>query len=125
MRTRTFFLRATRKLSRSPPPRAGEGAHLLRGESAKHFTWLALEPITGRTHQLRVHCSEMGWPIVGDAIYGTAPRHGGPPMHLHAREIEVPLYRNKAPIKAVAPVPAHMQDLLRACGWNGEKPAAA
>ena len=34
------------------------------------MTWLALEPITGRTHQLRVHCSEMGWPIVGDAIYG-------------------------------------------------------
>jgi tRNA pseudouridine32 synthase/23S rRNA pseudouridine746 synthase len=81
-------------------------------------TWLALEPITGRTHQLRVHCSEMGWPIVGDAIYGNAPRNGGPPMHLHAREIEVPLYKNKAAIKVAAPVPAHMQELLRACGLN-------
>jgi tRNA pseudouridine32 synthase/23S rRNA pseudouridine746 synthase len=46
-------------------------------------------------------------------------------MHLHAREIEVPLYKNKAPIKVAAPVPAHMHELLRACGWNGEKPAAA
>ena len=35
------------------------------------LTWLALEPLTGRTHQLRVHCAEMGWPIVGDSIYGT------------------------------------------------------
>ena len=41
-------------------------------------------------------------------------------MHLHAREIEVPLYKNKAPIKAAAPVPAHMRDLLRACGLNLE-----
>ena len=41
-------------------------------------TWLALEPLTGRTHQLRVHCAEMGWPIVGDSIYGDAPREGGP-----------------------------------------------
>jgi tRNA pseudouridine32 synthase/23S rRNA pseudouridine746 synthase len=48
------------------------------------LTWLALEPLTGRTHQLRVHCAEMGWPILGDAIYGSAPRSGGPPLHLHA-----------------------------------------
>ena len=39
--------------------------------------WLALEPLTGRTHQLRVHCAAMGWPIVGDRIYGNAPRSGG------------------------------------------------
>ena len=39
-------------------------------------TWLALEPLTGRTHQLRVHCAERGWPIVGDTIYGGAPRDG-------------------------------------------------
>src|SRR5580704_8761762 len=32
------------------------------------LTWLALEPLTGRTHQLRVHCAEMGWPVLGDAI---------------------------------------------------------
>ncbi len=37
------------------------------------FTWLALEPVTGRTHQLRVHAATMGWPIVGDNIYGSRP----------------------------------------------------
>ncbi len=55
------------------------------------LTWIALEPLTGRTHQLRVHCAEMGWPIVGDAIYGNAPRDGGTPPHLHARSVTVPV----------------------------------
>ena len=86
---------------------------------ADGLTWLALEPLTGRTHQLRVHCSEMGFPILGDNIYGNAPRHA-PGMHLHAREIVVPLYRNKPPIKVVAPVPPHMKERLKACGWDEE-----
>ena len=84
------------------------------------LTWLALEPLTGRTHQLRVHCAAMKWPILGDNIYGTAPRTGGPRLHLHAREVEVPLYKNKPPVHALAPVPLHMQERLYACGWQGE-----
>jgi tRNA pseudouridine32 synthase/23S rRNA pseudouridine746 synthase len=84
------------------------------------ITWLALEPLTGRTHQLRVHCAAMGWPILGDTIYGTAPRTGGLGMQLHAREITVPLYRNRAPIRVSAPAPAHMIERLTACGWSGE-----
>jgi tRNA pseudouridine32 synthase / 23S rRNA pseudouridine746 synthase len=88
-------------------------------------TWLALEPVTGRTHQLRVHCAEMGWPIRGDAIYGDATRSDGPIMHLHAREIVVPLYKNRAPIRVVAPAPAHMRAALAECGWNGDEAQAA
>ena len=83
------------------------------------MSWLALEPLTGRTHQLRVHCAEMGWPIVGDAIYGSAPRSGGPPLHLHAREIVVPLYKNRAPIRVTAPVPPHMRAALEAVWVEG------
>ena len=51
-----------------------------RGGRGYKLTWLALTPVTGRTHQLRVHCAAMGWPIVGDNIYGTrAPvRRTGP-----------------------------------------------
>jgi tRNA pseudouridine32 synthase/23S rRNA pseudouridine746 synthase len=82
------------------------------------MTWLALEPLTGRTHQLRVHCAESGFPVLGDNIYGSAPRHGGPRLHLHARQVVVPLYRNKPPVKVTAPVPAHMKERLKACGWN-------
>jgi tRNA pseudouridine32 synthase / 23S rRNA pseudouridine746 synthase len=89
------------------------------GRAGGH-TWLALEPLTGRTHQLRVHCAAMGWPIVGDNIYGKAPRFGGPGLHLHARNVAVPLYKNRPPIRAVAPAPPHMRELLLACGWEGE-----
>ena len=70
---------------------------------------LALMPLTGRTHQLRVHCAAMGFPILGDAIYGTGTA-GGPRLHLHARAIEIPLYKNKEPLKIEAPVPQHMED---------------
>jgi tRNA pseudouridine32 synthase/23S rRNA pseudouridine746 synthase len=91
-----------------------------RVTSPADLTWLALEPQTGRTHQLRVHCAAMGWPIVGDTIYGNAPRTGGPPLHLHAREVVVPLYKNRAPIRVSAPVPLHLQERLHACGWQGE-----
>jgi tRNA pseudouridine32 synthase / 23S rRNA pseudouridine746 synthase len=84
------------------------------------LTWLGLEPLTGRTHQLRVHCAAMGWPILGDSVYGTAPRTGGPGLHLHAREIVVPLYKNRDPISVSAPVPLHMHETLNACGWQGE-----
>jgi tRNA pseudouridine32 synthase / 23S rRNA pseudouridine746 synthase len=87
---------------------------------ADQITWLALEPLTGRTHQLRVHCAAMGWPIVGDTVYGSAPRTGGPGLHLHAREVVVPLYKNRAPICVSAPVPLHMHERLQACGWMGE-----
>ena len=85
-----------------------------------NLTWLALEPLTGRTHQLRVHCAAMGFPIVGDAIYGTAPRAGGPALQLHAREIVVPLYRKREPIRVTAPVPPHVAERLQACGWREE-----
>jgi len=86
----------------------------------KNHTWLALEPLTGRTHQLRVHCAEMGWPILGDGIYGRAPRTGGPPLHLHAREIVVPLYKSREPIRVVAPVPEHMRAAFADCGWQAK-----
>jgi tRNA pseudouridine32 synthase/23S rRNA pseudouridine746 synthase len=90
-----------------------------QGPPTSPLTWLALTPLTGRTHQLRVHCAAMGWPIAGDNIYGTAPRFGGPVMQLHAREVTVPISKNKPPVRVVAPVPAHMRERLTACGWNG------
>jgi len=85
-----------------PSPSRGEGA--LTARSKLKFTWLAMEPVTGRTHQLRVHAAEMGWPIVGDNIYGSAPRIGGPVLHLHAHDVVVPISKNKPPVSVVAPV---------------------
>lgn len=93
-----------------------------RGEG---FSWLALEPVTGRTHQLRVHCAAMGWPIFGDNIYGTAPQFGGPVMHLQSHQVVVPISKNKPSIAVVAPVPEHMREKLMLCGWKGESETAA
>jgi tRNA pseudouridine32 synthase/23S rRNA pseudouridine746 synthase len=122
----------------NPPPQAGEGAQRASGEGASHahpegnLTWLSLEPITGRTHQLRVHCAAMGFPIFGDDIYGNeasqrrarqikfVPRADAPGLQLHAREIVVPISKNKEPVRVTAPVPDHMRARLTACGWNGE-----
>ncbi|KIZ33158.1 pseudouridine synthase, partial [Rhodopseudomonas palustris] len=93
-------------------------------EGAGRLTWMALEPVTGRTHQLRVHCAAMGWPIFGDNIYGNGPRFGDPTLHLHAREIVIPLSRNKPPVVVTAPVPAHLQQRMMECGWTGDSAEA-
>ena len=82
------------------------------------LTWLELHPLTGRTHQLRVHLAASGCPVRGDSIYGHAHPvvPDGPWLHLHARAIAVPLYANRPPIAVTAQPPAHMLEALIACG---------
>ena len=97
-----------------------------RGKSAKGrpLAWVELEPKTGRTHQLRVHSAAMGWPILGDAIYGAGVSAEAEPLHLHARAISIPLYKNKEPVQCRAPAPDHMREALSLCGWVEEPEAA-
>ena len=78
------------------------------------LSWLELTPLTGRTHQLRVHCAAIGHPILGDKIYGQPAADGR--LQLHARAISVPLYHNKPPIVAEAPIPGHMQIYIEKLG---------
>src|SRR5215470_7926910 len=104
--------------------------------SDRKLAWLALEPVTGRTHQLRVHCAAMGFPIFGDDIYGNeasqrrarqikfVPRADAPGLQLHAREVVVPISKNKEPVGVIAPVPPHLRQRFAACGWNGESLSA-
>lgn len=53
------------------------------GETAR----LRLRPLTGRSHQLRVHCLAMGHPILGDPLYAEGPALAFPRMMLHAEEL--------------------------------------
>jgi tRNA pseudouridine32 synthase/23S rRNA pseudouridine746 synthase len=71
-------------------------------------TLIELTPITGRTHQLRVHCQAMGFPIRGDAIYGTKNDNEPPSLHLHARSVNIPLYPKKPSIHVTAELPDHI-----------------
>ncbi|HEX3971800.1 MAG TPA: RluA family pseudouridine synthase [Stellaceae bacterium] len=77
------------------------------------FAWLALEPVTGRTHQLRVHCLTLDTPILGDGKYGGAAAHPeslahARKLHLHARAITLPL--NGKTLTVTAPLPPHMRE---------------
>lgn len=59
-------------------------------ERQKDVTKLALRPVTGRTHQLRIHCAYMGYPILGDPQYGTAECiRGLPHQQLCAKRLEL------------------------------------
>ena len=83
---------------------------------AEGRAWLELQPRTGRTHQLRVHCATLGCPVVGDAVYGNAA--SGEPVLLHARSIKLPLYPARPPLEITAPVPSHMLAALKRLGYR-------
>ncbi|MGH7065741.1 MAG: RluA family pseudouridine synthase [Stellaceae bacterium] len=90
--------------------------------AADGLAWLELRPHTGRTHQIRVHCAELGSPVVGDPVYGGASRRGL--CLLHARAVSLPLYPARPPIAVTAPVPPHMLATLRRLGYPGDRCAA-
>jgi tRNA pseudouridine32 synthase/23S rRNA pseudouridine746 synthase len=83
-------------------------------------SWLELKPRTGRTHQIRVHCAALGWPLVGDGIYGDRAAAEGTILNLLARRVAVPLYPSRAPVEVEAPVPDHMGAALAALGFGGD-----
>ncbi|MGH7126373.1 MAG: RluA family pseudouridine synthase, partial [Stellaceae bacterium] len=81
--------------------------------ASNKLAWLALMPITGRTHQLRAHCVALGTPILGDGKYGgKASRPEGVPaprkLQLHARTLILPRPGGGV-LKLTAPLPEHMK----------------
>jgi 23S rRNA pseudouridine955/2504/2580 synthase len=83
--------------------------------------WVELQPLTGRTHQLRAHMATIGYPIVGDAKYGGAESFltGGisRKLHLHARRIRIDA-PDDAAIDVSAELPAHFAETLAMLGFS-------
>ena len=83
--------------------------------------WLELQPLTGRTHQLRAHMAALGHPIVGDAKYGgpEAFLTGGisRKLHLHARRIRIDA-PGGGKIDVTADLPAHFAESLTMLGFD-------
>ncbi|WP_260928643.1 RluA family pseudouridine synthase [Novosphingobium sp. 9] len=83
--------------------------------------WVELHPLTGRTHQLRVHMAAIGHPIVGDGKYGgqdaflsgTISRK----MHLHARRLIID-HPDGTPLDVTAELPEHFASSLAALGFE-------
>lgn len=95
--------------------------------SGKKAAWLALRPITGRTHQLRAHCAAIGHPILGDGKYGgkqAFPGIAGLPgqLLLHAREIALPDPVDGTTHRITAPPPAQLLEAWAALGFDPEDP---
>ena len=89
--------------------------------AARRAAWVALKPVTGRTHQLRFHMSELDTAILGDEKYATrreVPQGVAPGLHLHARAILLPGTRGTKPNTITAPLPAHMQETFATLGFN-------
>ena len=83
--------------------------------------WVELQPLTGRTHQLRAHMAAIGHPIIGDAKYGGAEAFltGGisRKLHLHARRIRIDAPEGGA-IDVTAELPPHFAESLATLGFD-------
>ena len=100
--------------------------------ASRKLAWLELQPLTGRTHQLRVHCVSLGTPIVGDEKYAE-PRDNGSGgsfvegladrLHLHARALTLP-HPAGGELTVTAELPPHMRDTFATMGFHAPATAA-
>jgi 23S rRNA pseudouridine955/2504/2580 synthase len=99
--------------------------------AGKRAAWVALRPVTGRTHQLRAHMAALGCPIAGDGKYGGRGQEndgsgwgaglGGAlsrKLHLHAARLTLPHPATGRRLSFSAPLPEHMARTFAFFGWD-------
>ncbi|RMH48381.1 MAG: RluA family pseudouridine synthase [Alphaproteobacteria bacterium] len=121
------------EVDRTPGAKRARTDYAVLSTLGKRAAWVALVPVTGRTHQLRAHMAAMGHPIIGDTKYGTRGQEnlgdgwgaqlGGEvsrKLHLHARSIRFRHPITGAEMVITAPLPAHMKRTWDMVGWSVE-----
>jgi 23S rRNA pseudouridine955/2504/2580 synthase len=102
--------------------RSARTAYRTVARAGKIASWLAMQPLTGRTHQLRAHCAVLGTPILGDRKYGDHDLPGAPEgLMLHAREIRLP-HPDGDELAVTAPLSKTMR---AGFAWLGFEPDAS
>jgi 23S rRNA pseudouridine955/2504/2580 synthase len=94
--------------------------------AGQKLAWLELSPLTGRTHQLRVHCVAIGAPILGDVKYARPDQNNAfsatvaglsSELHLHARALRLP-HPAGGTLLVEADLPPHMTQTFRTLGFH-------
>jgi len=97
--------------------------YVVLGKASEEYAWVAARPVTGRTHQIRVHLASLGTPIVGDFKYGGVESRGRgaipDKLHLHARSIDI-ARPDGGRLSVTAPLPAHMLKTWALLGFDAE-----
>jgi 23S rRNA pseudouridine955/2504/2580 synthase len=100
--------------------------YVVMGAAADQYAWVALRPVTGRTHQLRAHLAHIDTPIVGDFKYGGDGAKGRGELenrlHLHARSIDI-AHPEGGRLQVTASLPSHMAHAWQLFGFDGENTA--
>ncbi|MDX1781865.1 MAG: RluA family pseudouridine synthase [Thalassovita sp.] len=120
-----------RDIDKTPGAKRAHTLYATLYRVAGRAAWVAMEPITGRTHQLRAHMAEIGHPIIGDGKYGGSGQEnlgdgwgaqlGGiisKKLHLHARSMTFMHPVTKKVITVTAPLPEHMKHSWDTFGWT-------
>ncbi|WP_298617922.1 RluA family pseudouridine synthase [uncultured Thermosynechococcus sp.] len=104
------------------PPEKGRLAitHWHVKERFRHCALVEFRLETGRTHQIRVHAAHLGWPLLGDPLYGrgTPLKVKLPGQALHAYYLRLQHPRTGKEVVAIAPLPEHLEKLLRILRQN-------
>jgi 23S rRNA pseudouridine955/2504/2580 synthase len=119
------------KVADFPEAKRAHTDYAVIDRAGSRLAWVAMQPVTGRTHQLRAHIAEMGHPIIGDGKYGGSaafnPGDGwgagiggaiGRDLHLHARSLTVEHPVTKEAVTFTAPLPPHMAATWAALEWR-------
>jgi len=120
-----------RDIAKTPGAKRAHTFYATLYRVASRASWIAMEPVTGRTHQLRAHMAEIGHPIIGDGKYGGSSQEnmgdgwgaqlGGiisKKLHLHARTLRIEHPGTRKIMSFTAPLPSHMAQSWETFGWT-------